>query len=122
MFFFGMNAVNAYFYLELTKEEKDLGGVSTKNREMLRDLIDHDTIGRKRIPGIIGQGIELAGMKCRNKEEFAIVKRLSQHPQIKDTIPFKKDGGREIQVKPICLLMAKMFNLFTKEELADKGI
>ena len=49
-----MNAVNAYFYFDLTKEEKDLGGVSMKNREHLNYLLDHDSIGRKRIPGILG--------------------------------------------------------------------
>jgi hypothetical protein len=70
MFFLGFNAINAYFYFDLTKEVMDLGGVSTKNREIFDNMIDHDTIGRRKIPGILGQGIELKGMTIRNKEEF----------------------------------------------------
>ena len=80
MFFLCMNAVNAYFYFELTKEEKDLGGVSMKNRPLFNQMLDHDTLGRKKIPGILGQGEELIGMKCRNKAEFAIIKRLRDLP------------------------------------------
>tara|TARA_B110000285_G_scaffold207272_1_gene246501 strand:- start:1932 stop:2081 length:150 start_codon:yes stop_codon:yes gene_type:complete len=49
-----MNACNAYFYFELTKEEKDLGGVSMKNRPIFNEMLDHDTLGRKKIPGILG--------------------------------------------------------------------
>jgi len=42
---------------------------------------------------------------------------------VKGCIPAKKNKeDADIQVKPICLLMAYLFNLFTKEELADKGI
>jgi hypothetical protein len=70
MFLFGFFAINAYFYFVLTKEETDLGGVNMKNRELFNQMIDHDTMGRKTIPGIIGQGVELKGMKCRNKREF----------------------------------------------------
>jgi hypothetical protein len=54
MFFLTFNAVNAYFYFELTQEEKDLGGVSMKNRETFNYMLDHDTMGRKKIPGILG--------------------------------------------------------------------
>jgi len=54
MFFLGFNAVNTYFYLELNKKVTDYGGVDTKNREIFNELIDHDTIGRKTIPGILG--------------------------------------------------------------------
>ena len=54
MFFLVFNAINSYFYFELTKEEKDLGGVSIKNRPIFHSMIDHDTIGRKKIPGILG--------------------------------------------------------------------
>ena len=43
-------------------------------------MLDHDTLGRKKIPGILGQGDELIGMKCRNKAEFAIIKRLQDLP------------------------------------------
>ena len=76
MVFLGFNAINAYFYFDLTKEEKDLGGVSTKNREIFDNMIDHDTIGRKKIPGILGQGVELVGMKVRNEDELKIIKRI----------------------------------------------
>ena len=48
-----MNSVNAYFYFELTKEEKDLGGVSTNNRKIFCELLDHDTMGRMKIPAIL---------------------------------------------------------------------
>jgi len=54
MFFIIFNAINAYFYFDLTKEEVDIGGVNTKNREIFNEMLDHDTIGRKKIPGIIG--------------------------------------------------------------------
>ena len=123
MFFLCMNAVNAYFYFELTKEEKDLGGVSMKNRPIFNEMLDHDTLGRKKIPGILGQGEELVGMKCRNKKEFDMIKRLRDLPQVKDSIPVKKNpDDKDIQVKPIVLLIAYLFNLFNKEELADKGL
>ena len=80
MFLLGFNAINAYFYFDLTKEEKDLGGVNMNNREIFNQMIEHDTMGRKCIPGILGQGVELKGMKCRNKKEFDIIKRLKEHP------------------------------------------
>ena len=70
MFFLSFMVLNAWFYFELTKKEKDLGGVSMKNRDIFNMMLDHDTLGRKKIPGILGQGEELAGMKCRNKSEF----------------------------------------------------
>jgi translocation protein SEC63 len=54
MFFLGFNAINSYFYFDLTKEEKDLGGVSMKNRDHFNYLIDHDTMGKKKIPAILG--------------------------------------------------------------------
>ena len=43
-------------------------------------MLDHDTLGRKKIPGIFGQGDELIGMKWQNNEEFSIIKRLRDLP------------------------------------------
>jgi translocation protein SEC63 len=54
MFFIGVNVVNAYFYFDLTKEEVDLGGVSMKNRDHFNYLLDHDAMGKRKIPGILG--------------------------------------------------------------------
>ena len=45
--------VPGYFYLELFKEERDLGGVSTTNRALFGKLIDENLMG-KVIVGILG--------------------------------------------------------------------
>lgn len=53
MFFIVTNFVNLYFYMELTKEKKDIGGVNTENRKIFNDMLDHDVTGRYKIPGIM---------------------------------------------------------------------
>jgi hypothetical protein len=49
-------------------------------------------------------------MKVRNKEELKMMQDLKETPIIKDTFP-KPLEGRELQIKPVCLLMAYMVGL-----------
>lgn len=53
--FFGLVIVliPGYFYSELTKEKRDIGGVSAANRDIFRKLISEDMIGSK-IPATLG--------------------------------------------------------------------
>lgn len=45
--------IPGYFYYYFTKESKEIGGVSPKNRVIFKDLIDENMKG-KVIAGIIG--------------------------------------------------------------------
>lgn len=58
-----------FFYSQLFSEEKDIGNVSKRNREIFYEMIDGDSMGKK-IPGILGQGEEFVNMKVRSKEEL----------------------------------------------------
>jgi len=104
--------VNFYFYTELFKEEKDIGGVSTENRKIFYDMLDYNIIGRK-IPGMLGQGEEFAKMKVRSQNELNLMKHLKSQPLFTESIPEKKPDGRVIQVKPIVLLVAYMCGMIS---------
>ena len=108
--------VPGYFYSELFKEEKDIGGVSTLNRAIFYDLIDERMSG-KNLPGILGQGEEFVKMKVRNKEEFELMSKIKQHPNVVAAMPTKVEGREAIQVKPICLLMAYMSGMINRQTL-----
>lgn len=45
--------IPSYFYLQLFKEEKDIGGVDVENRKRFAKIIDETLMG-KVIPGILG--------------------------------------------------------------------
>ena len=78
--------IPGYFYSELFKEESDIGGVSTQNRKIFKDLIDHNTLG-KAIPGVLGQGEEFVSMKVRSKKEFEFMQSIKSNPEVKPAIP-----------------------------------
>ena len=64
-------------------------------------------------------------MIIRNQKEFDILKVLKQKDEVKEVIPKQpKDKGArpQIQVKPICLLMAYMYDILSEEDKADPGI
>lgn len=65
--------VPGYFYSELFKEERDKGGVSTENRKIFYEMLDHHVLGKK-IPGVLGQGEEFVNMKVRSEMELAVLK------------------------------------------------
>lgn len=45
--------IPGYFYSELMKEERDIGGVNTSNRELFKNMISEDMHGAK-IPVLLG--------------------------------------------------------------------
>jgi|DEB0MinimDraft_12_1074336.scaffolds.fasta_scaffold13889_3 translocation protein SEC63 len=45
--------VPGYFYSELFKETRDIGGVSTENRVIFYEMMDNHIVGKK-IPGMLG--------------------------------------------------------------------
>jgi translocation protein SEC63 len=61
--------IPGYFYSELFKEARDIGGVSTENRKIFYEMLDNNIIGRK-IPGMLGQGEEFVKMKVRSQNEL----------------------------------------------------
>jgi preprotein translocase subunit Sec63 len=42
-----------YFYVQLSQEEKDIGGVHLENRSIFTCLIDQEMMGQK-VPGVLG--------------------------------------------------------------------
>jgi len=58
--------IPGYFYSELMKEERDIGGVTTANREIFKKLISESMMGAK-IPVLLGQGEEFSTMKVGSK-------------------------------------------------------
>mmetsp|Transcript_11126 Transcript_11126/g.18672 ORF Transcript_11126/g.18672 Transcript_11126/m.18672 type:complete len:131 (+) Transcript_11126:774-1166(+) len=91
--------------------------------------MDENALGKK-IPGLLGQGVELRKLKVRSKKEFELLMKLKALPEIKETIPqlkkikypdinqIKKSKEEKdlflessIQIKPVCLLMAHMYDI-----------
>jgi hypothetical protein len=60
--------IPGYFYWYFSREEKDVGGVDLKNRELFNDLIDNNTV-YKNIPAIFGQGLEFKDIKFIDEKE-----------------------------------------------------
>jgi hypothetical protein len=101
--------------------EKDVGGVDVDNRKIFTELINENLLG-KQIPGILAHSSEFATMKVRSKEELEILKRIKMKEEVKEAIPKQTDKRPPVQVKPICLLMAYMYNIFNEEDLQNEGI
>ena len=60
-------------------------------------------------------------MKVRSKEELEILKRIKNKEEVKEAIP-KADKKPPVQVKPICLLMAYMYDIFEESDFENVGI
>lgn len=60
--------IPGYFYWYFSREEKDVGGVDMKNRELFNELIDNSLMA-KNIPAIFGQGIEFKDIKFVDDDE-----------------------------------------------------
>ena len=65
----------------------------------------------KHIPGIFARSVEFSRMKVKSKEELAVFLRIKKFDEIKECLP------NGVEVKPVCLLLGFMNDLFTKEEL-----
>lgn len=63
------------------KEERDIGGTSTANREIFKNLISEKMMGAE-IPYIIGQGEEFATMKVGSKQEMEIMKKIRNNSKV----------------------------------------
>lgn len=112
--------IPGYFLNQITANEKDVGGVGIDNRKIFTDLINENMIG-KQIPGILAQSIEFAAMKVKSQDELAILKRIRAFDQVKEAIP-KSTEKRQIQVKPICLLVGHMHDILNDDDLSNEGI
>lgn len=55
-------------------------------------------------------------MRVKSKDEYEVLKRIKTIEEVKEAIPKQRAGAPEIQVKPICLLMAHMHNLLNDDE------
>ena len=111
--------IPGYFYLELFKEERDIGQVDVENRPKFSKMIDESLMGLV-IPGVLGQGLEFSKLKVRSKKELEIMKQIRQLPEIQQAIPKEKYEGQDIQIKPICLLMAYMLDIREQYGLTDE--
>ena len=110
-----------YFLSKITENEKDVGGVDIDNRKVFTELINENMLG-KQIPGIMAQSVEFSLMKVRSKDELQMLMKIKQDDRVKEAIPKQKEGKKQIQVKPICLLTGYMYDLLDKEDYADEGI
>lgn len=114
-----------YFLSRINDGEKDVGGVKVENRRVFTELINENMLG-KHIPAMMAHSSELCSenkdMRVRSKEELAVLNRIKNHADVKDSIPKQKEGKPVVNVKPICLLMGYMHNLFTQEEQNDELI
>jgi len=111
--------IPGYFYLQLFKEERDIGGVDLENRKKFSFMVDENLMGLL-IPGVLGQGEEFKNMKVRSKKELESMKKLKELPEIKAAIPREKYEGKDINIKPICLLMAYMLDIREEYGLTDE--
>jgi len=112
--------IPGYFLNQITSNEKDVGGVNVDNRKIFTELINENMIG-KQIPGILAQSNEFAAMKVKSQDELAILKRIRAFDQVKEAIP-KSTEKRQIQVKPICLLVGYMHDILNSDDLSNEGI
>lgn len=112
--------IPGYFLNQITSNEKDVGGVAVDNRKIFTELINENMIG-KQIPGILAQSNEFAAMKVKSQDELAILKRIRAFDQVKEAIP-KSTEKRQIQVKPICLLVGYMHDILNSDDLSNAGI
>jgi translocation protein SEC63 len=114
-----------YFYSRISEGEKDVGGVNVENRKIFTDLINENMLG-KHIPAFFAQSAEFCTenkkMKVRGKNELETLTRIKNHPEVKESIPKQKEGKPPVNVKPICLLMGYMYDLFTPEEQKDEEL
>jgi len=101
------------FYSEIFKESRDIGNVSSENRPLFNEMISEKMIGQK-IPGILAQGEEFAKMKVRNKDELQMLANLKNMPIIQATVP-EPIKGRDVFMKPICILMAYMCGMLQSQ-------
>jgi len=108
--------IPGYFYSEIMKEERDIGGVNTSNREIFKKMISEDMHGAK-IPVLLGQGEEFSSMKVGSKQELELMKKIRNNQKIKEAIPETGPDERAIQIKPVCLLMGYIYGLLTEDEL-----
>ena len=71
---------------------------------------------------------ELSAMRVRSEAEFNMLKRIRQLDIVKEALPkqpSKNKQGQEppqIQVKPICLLVAYMHGILTEAESENEGL
>lgn len=112
-----------YFLSHITANDKDVGGVNVENRKRFTEMINENMLG-KHIPGILAQSVEFSKMNVRSKEELTILMRIKQDERVKESIPKMRndDKTKQVQVKPICLLMGYMYNLLEDSDLQNKGI
>lgn len=62
-------------------------------------------------------------MKVGSQDEFNVLKRIKTFEEVKEAIPKSNNPNKPpVQVKPICLLMGYMYEIFTKEELEIEGV
>jgi len=102
--------------------EKDVGGVDVDNRKIFTDMINENMLG-KHIPAIFAHSAEFSLMKVGSQEEFNVLKRIKTFEEVKEAIPKSNNPNKPpVQVKPICLLMGYMYEIFTKEELEIEGV
>jgi len=72
----------------------------------------------KHIPAIIAHATELRTMKVKDKAEFGVLTKYKSMDKIKEAIPKQtKDPRFQLQVKPICLIMAYMNDLWDQKDL-----
>jgi hypothetical protein len=107
--------IPGYFYSQLSQKETDVGGVTTDNRAVFMELIDGDMLGKK-VLGILSQGLELHNIKVKSKQELQTLMQLKSRPEIKEALPSVStvkflDQEKQIQVKPLCILMAHMLDI-----------
>jgi hypothetical protein len=107
--------IPGYFYFHLSQDERDVGGVNMENRKLFSELLDESVLGKK-VPGILCQGLELEKVKVRSKAELQRLSKLKNLPLMQQSLPPLQtvsydEKEKQIQVKPVLLLLAYMYDI-----------
>lgn len=107
--------IPGYFYNRLSNSEVDVGGVHVVNRKLFTEQINENMTG-KQIPGMMAHSVEFSKIKVKSKEELDILMKIKNCSEVKDSIPKDRPNQPKVNVKPICLLMGYMYDLFEEED------
>lgn len=103
--------IPSYFLTKIADGQTDVGGTDLSNRQIFGHLINENMLG-KHVPVIIAHATELRSMKVRSQDEFKVLSKYKSIDVVKEVIPKQNDPRFSVQVKPICLIMAYMYDLW----------
>jgi len=90
-------------------------GVLLENKRIFGSEIKETTLF-KDMPLLISRSKEFQEMRARSKEENEMMRRIVTDPRFEDLVPKKANKQvRQTNLKPLCIILAHMFNLKEKD-------